>query len=155
MTKQDIPKFTMKFKDIMSFDFEQALQKIQHTPTTNKNACAIHKVVQAMKKQREVIVNRYKAEFTDVYAQKDDKGEIIFQPNGAWLPADDKAEEFKAKHDAFEAEEFTVQVRPLTPSVLVDVKLSARDIEVLGALFSEEDAKPQLPPGAIGHLQSV
>jgi hypothetical protein len=140
----------MKYKDIGGFKFVNMISKISSAPTSNKNACHIHNIVKRINQVREKMLADFDKELTQVYAKKDEKGKLIDDGQGGLEIIDDKRDEFLKKQDEFGEREFTIDYRPLTPTVLADVKLTAEDIGQLGPLFTEQESGPDLPHQLVG-----
>lgn len=146
MKKQEIKPITMKFKDVGSFEFASTIQKIGAKETSNKNACAISRVVKALDGGRKLIQDRFQTDIAEKFGKRGEDGKLIRpenEPNGYDL-IDGKEKELGEAVEAFGENTFEITVNPLTPSVLADHKLSANDIRMLGDLFSE-DEPPQGP----------
>ncbi len=147
--KPKVKPIKMLAKDIMSFEFTNLMQKLINTPTENSRASHIHKVYREIERNAKKIRESFKPEILDIYAQKDDKGEVIYGEQGTYEPIKEKLEEYHKAMEAFEAKEVSVEWRPLTPDSLADVKLTAKEIEILGPLFVEQNG-----PG-VPHLKSM
>jgi hypothetical protein len=135
------PTVTMKYSDISSFEFAQAIQKIAQTPVDTKTACAIHRVTKALNSVRLKISADYQDKIVLMYGKKDEKGDVIRpldNPNGFDVQ-EEKTEEFKKAQEDFGKTEAVLETKPLSMELLKDIKLSARDLEVLNNLFSDEE----------------
>lgn len=137
----------LTYKQVGSFEFSQALAKIANTPTSTKQAGHIHQVVKRVQAGKDQIHAEYKTQIVEKFAQKDDKGKVLTGEDHAtgFQMMEGKDEEFQKALAEFEGRQVEVDWRPLTPDTLSDVKLSAREIDLLGPLFSEENG-PGVPP---------
>lgn len=140
---------TMKYSEISSFQFAQAVQKISSTPTHGQKASVIHKVTKALGIARETITKEYQKQIVDVYGKKDEDGKIVRpegEPNG-FEPVEDKEAEFLKAQEAFGENTAEMKCDPFTLQVLEDIKISAQDLEALKGLYignREEGEKPSL-----------
>ena len=128
----------MKYVDVSSFEFAQAIQKIAQTPIDNFTACKIRRVTKALTKVREQISKHYQDSIVEKYAKRDDAGKIIRpkdQPNGFDL--DQEKAGFVEEQEAFGKTEVSLECSPFTPIMLKDIKLSAYELEKLGPLFDD------------------
>lgn len=141
----------MTYKQVGSFEFSQAMAKIENTPTSTKSASHIRQISKRVKAGKDKIHDEYKSDIMDVFAVKGEDGKAKVSENqpGGFEMVEGKDEEFNKAFQAFEAREVEVDWRPLTPDTLADIKLSAREIELLGPLFSDDNG-PGVPT-----LQSV
>lgn len=132
------PKIKIKYSEISSFEFAQAMQKIASTPVDTKTACAIRRVAKKVEKALADIRDEYKVKFIDVWGKKDETGKIIppadGNPSGFEVP-DEKADEFIKAQEAFGKSEIELDVRPLTKDELKDIRLSAKELDCLRDLF--------------------
>lgn len=143
---------TLKYSEISSFQFAQAVQKISSTPTHGQVASQIHKVTRQLTKARDQISKEYQAEIVEKYGKRDDKGALIRpdgQPNG-FEPMEEKEADFLAAQEAFGGKTVELNCQPFTVQLLGDIKVSAQDLESLKALYAgNEDAvyedKPPVP----------
>lgn len=139
--KQEIKPIKMKYKQLAGGEeFSMMLQKIGYTPTSNKNACHINRIMKALQTHQTALRDGYQSKLIPTYVEKGEDGKAKFDPKtGEMVILADKREEFTKAEAEFMETEVLLAVKPLTPSVLADIKLSARDIDLLGPLFSEED----------------
>ena len=136
----------MKYKDLGSFEFTQVIQKLANTPMSAQKANHIRHVVKEVRKAKEQIIAEYKKDVMEVFGERDEKGALKlpegepvgFVPKEAEISAVDKANE------AFGEREAIIKWRPLTPSTISDVKLTAMELDLLKDLFSEEEG-PGVP----------
>lgn len=150
-----------KYQSISSFELAGVLQKIANTQTSNKNASHIRRVINEIKKAGDQIREEYKKDILEVYAQRDEKGEIKRpegDPNGFDPIVEKEAEFLKAQED-FGGREIVIAWRPLNPDTLADVKLSAKELDLLGELYTD-DAGPGVPmnfpfPGQPGNVTPI
>lgn len=140
----------MKYKDIKSFEFSQLAAKLANSPTINVRANHIRHIIKELNAAGDRISEEYKTDLIDVYAKKDEEGKIVRpegDPNG-FVPDDTKMEEFMKAQDAFGDREAEINWRPLTPDTLSDIKLTAKELDLLGELFTDDNG-PGVP-GATG-----
>ena len=158
--KEKIVPIKMKYKQIMSFEFSSTMQKISVKETSNKNACAILRIVREVQKGRDQAMKDYQVKVAEVYGVKDENGKLKRPPGeaqGAFEPIKGKEEEIVKAQDELNETEFEVHSKPLNFTILSDMKLSAQDFNVLGPLFVEEETPtgPPLPPNFEQHLAST
>ncbi len=144
----------LKYKEVGSFEFASLIQKIANQPTNNQAASHINKIVKQITAARELIHEQYMKEIREKFAMRKEDGTV--DTTGAGPGEDmyfnvtpDKMEEFKKAQDEFGMRLFSLNWRPLTPSTLKDVQLSAKDIDTLGELYTDEEG-----PG-VPRLESV
>lgn len=136
----------MKYSDIGNFGFAQLMQKIAQTATNNRNACHIHKITREITKAREKIADDYQKEIAEVFGKRDEAGQLI-RPEGepkGYDVIDGKEKELEAAHATFGEKLAEINWRPLTPTTLADVKVSAAEIELMKDLFTEDEG-PGVP----------
>lgn len=143
----------MKYKDLGNFEFSQTVAKIANTPTTAQKAKMIRDLVKLISDAKEAITKAFTTEIVEVFAKRDDKGQIVRpegEPNGFDVD-ETKFEEFNKTQADFGEREHVFAWRPFTPSLISDVKMSAREIELLKDLFSDEEG-PGIPMGNFGSM---
>ena len=134
----------VKYEQMGRFEFQSLMQKLASTPTSTKVACHIHQIVKRVSKAREQIKQEYIKEIQDVFAERDEKGEIVSTPEMPFTVPDDKIADYKKAYAAFGDRDALIQWSPLTSQHLSDMKVSASELDLLGELFCE-DEKPELP----------
>lgn len=142
-------KIKVKYNSFSNFEFLQAIQKIASTPTTAAKANTIRKITNALQEGRvKTVVEDYKKEIMEVFAKRNEAGEIV-RPDGepdGFEPIEGKEEECKAATEAFGEKFLEISAEKLTPATLSEVKLSARELELLGDIFTDvENAGPGVP----------
>lgn len=152
---QKIPEIKVKRGKIAEERFKVLLGKLLQSQVSNASACAIHKVFKAVdivqKENHDLFLK-----IRDQFAKKDDQGKLVAMKDenkneipDSWEIIDGKQEDFQNAVNAMGDEEVGVKVKPLTPEVLKDIKISAMEIDLLGDLFVPENG-PGLP-----HMHSV
>lgn len=147
MTEQSAPKIKIKYKDVMSFEFNQAMQKIVNTPTEPAKAEQIRKIFKELKNVRDKIGKEYESDIMEKYAQKDEAGKIIrpkSEPTG-FLPVEGKDAEIKAANDTFGDREAAFTVSPLNLAILKDIKLSGKELDALQDFYAGDATGPGVP----------
>jgi hypothetical protein len=144
MTKVQGAQARMTYKSVMSFEFTNLVQKLVNTPTSNKNASHIHKIYKALDAAGTKIREEFKAEVLSKFALKDENGGIKTDEHGTYEPDPAQMEEYNKAMTEFEARECVIDWRPLTPDTLSDVKVTAKEIDLLGPLYSEQNG-PGVP----------
>lgn len=140
----------LKYSEISSFQFAQAMQKITSTPTHGQVASQIHKVAKHLNRAREQISKAYQTEIIEKFGKRDEQGKLIRpegEPNG-FEPMEDKQEEFMAAQEAFGQNTIELNCQPFTIQLLGDIKVSAHDLEALKDLYvgnRDGEEKPALP----------
>ncbi len=139
----------MKYSEIMGFPFSQAIQKIASTPTHGAKAAQIHKVIKQLSAARKEIQKQFWNDIAEVYGKRDEAGKLV-RPDGdeaGFEPIEEKKEELLAAQEAFGNSEVAFNAQPFSLQTLEDVKISAKDLEALGALFTgnADESKPAIP----------
>lgn len=143
---------TLKYSEVSSFPFAQAMQKISSTPTHGAKASQIHRVTKQLDRLRKQISKEYQEELVNVYGKKDEEGKLIRpegEPNG-FEPDETKQEEFVKAQEEFGNKTVELDVPSFNLDVLADIKLSAQDLEALKGLYmgnyeAQEDGGPGVP----------
>lgn len=156
--KAEVTPIKLEFNTMSSFEFASMIQKIASSPTSNKNACAIARVVKELEKAQKLIADTYQTEVVEKFAQKGEDGKVLRPKDDPTdyikLEMENFDEKLAAALEVFGKHEFEVVAKPLTPSVLADIKISAKEINMLAGLFSEDEAQQNAGPG-VPHLQSM
>ena len=131
----------IKYRELSEFSLAQTIQKVAATPTNTGNAVRIRNLVKAIQTAREDIRTKYISELVEVYAARTEDGSIKRPENepNSFEPNEAKLGEFRAAEKAFGENEVELDAFPLTPASLVDMKLSAKELEDLHGLFCEQD----------------
>ncbi len=137
------PEIKMTYKSLMSFEMQTLLAKLISTPTSNKNASHINHIFQQISKCGDQIREEFRSTILDQFALKGEDGKIVVN-EGGFEPDPSRLEEYQKALAEFEKGECVVKWQPLRPSHLSDVKVSAKEIDVLGGLFTEEEG-PGVP----------
>jgi hypothetical protein len=138
----------LKYSDAGSFEFVQLLTKLYRLPTNNKSSNLFRRIYNEMKKNQDAIIEEYKTTVLEIYAQRDEKGEIIRpdgDPNG-FKPMEDKLDDFQKAQDEFGEKLVTFTWGPIRNSDLQDIKLSGHEKDLLKDLYSDEEG-PGVPQG--------
>ena len=136
----------LKYREMSGFEFTQIITKIAETPTTTQKAAHIRRVMKELERNRKSIAEEFKSTIMETFAKKDEDGKFI-EPEGApgeYITMDGKEAERDEAVKAFGEKLATINWRPLTPDTLDAVKLSAKELDLLGLLFSEENG-PGVP----------
>lgn len=140
----------LKYSEISSFQFQQAVQKIAATPTHGQKASLIHKTTKAVGQARTQISKEFQDELVPEFAKKDAEGKIIRpegEPNG-FEPDETREAEFLKAQEAFGERWIELpKISPYTLDTLSDIKVSAQDLEALKGLYTgnlEDEGKPSL-----------
>jgi hypothetical protein len=147
MPENTAPEIKVKYKDVTSFEFNSAMQKIVTAPIETQKAEFIRKIFKQLKEVREIIGKEYEAEIMEKFAQKDEAGKILRppeEPNG-FLPVEGKDAEIMEANKVFGDREAKFSSYPLNPSILKDIKLSGKDLDALGNFYAGEVTGPGLP----------
>lgn len=142
----DLPKLKVKYKMARGESFSMLFAKLANTATTNQRAAHIRRIMKGLEAVHKQIMEEFKTEILSVYAVKKEDGNIAFKDEreSDFDLIDGKAEEYNKALAEFGEREGIIEWRPLTPDTLSDVKLSARELDLLGDLFSEENG-PGIP----------
>lgn len=147
---QKLPEIKVKRGIVAEERFKILMGKLIQSQISNEAACHIHKVYKAIDKIQKENQERFIA-IRDKFVKKDEAGKIVPMKDDnkneipdSWEILDGKNEEFQKAVNDLGDEETLVTVRPLTPQVLKDIKVSAMEIDLLGELFVPENG-PGLP----------
>lgn len=139
----------VKYKDLSTFEFNQALAKVANAQLPTAKALAVRKILKGIQEVREQMSKDYKQNILEKYAQKDEKDPTKFahpenDPNGFIFSEENQAVMMK-ENEAFGDTEVTVNAPfKLNETLLEGVKFSARELEMLNFIMSEE-AGPGVP----------
>lgn len=139
---------------MMSFAFNQAMQKIVSTPTHGNVASQIHKVNKQVSQAKDIIIKKFQTDLVQVYGKKDDKGAIIRpegEPNG-FEPVEGKTDEFVTAQEEFGKNTVELDVQPFNVQLLGDIKVSAADLEALKGLWAGNNA-PEVPLNNVASIR--
>lgn len=148
----ETPKLKVKYSIARGESFSMLLAKLANTATTNARACHIKKIMKGLEKLHKQIMEEFKKDILEAYAVKKEDGSGIKYKDEMESDFDlleGKEKEYQEALKTFGEREGTIEWRPLTPDALADIKLSARELDLLGELFSEENG-----PG-VPHLHSM
>lgn len=136
----------LKYEDVGGMAMAEVMQKLANTQTNNRAASHINKILKRVQAAREKISALYKEEIMPEFFAKDAEGNwVINQDTQEYtLKEGVTAEQLAEKMKEFNTRTIEIDWRPLGPSALVDVKLSARDLNALGDLYTEQDG-PGIP----------
>lgn len=147
----------LKYKNVTTFnryEFTSFMTKLKKTSTNNIAANNIHQVLKEIKRILKIVIDSYYTEVGDVYAKRNENGEI--DREGAdpahtkfFKPDEAKIEEFEKAEKIWGEQEIEFKWKLLTPSDLKDISVSAEEIEMLGDIYSQENG-----PG-IPNLQNI
>lgn len=138
---------TKTYKEIGTNDFAMIMHKIDSTPTDNINACAINKITKIYRKAKEQIHKEFKDEILQKYAQKKEDGTLDSNAREGFIIPKEVQDEYDKAVNDFEGRVVEFAVNPLRPQNIKDVKITPREIDALGDLFTEEGG-PGVPGGA-------
>lgn len=145
------PKNTLAYAIIGSYTFAMLLQKLNFTQTKPQNAAAIRKITGQMEEATKLLHKAYDEKVGAIFHEKDKDGKAILvqaEKGQEHKIIPGKEAEYEEALKKFNEEgEHTFDLtncRPLSPGVLVDVKLNANEIGMLGCLYSEQDG-PGIP----------
>lgn len=144
---EKVKPIKMRYKDIKSFEFAQVMSKLSNTSTINVRANHIRHIVKELNKAGEQISEEYKSSIIEPYAKKDKSGALV-KPKGepgGFIPDEARQDEFLKAQEEFGERFAEINWRPMTPDTLSDIKLTAKELDLLGDLFTEENG-PGLPP---------
>lgn len=148
--KPQQPAAVFKYKDLKSFDFGNLMAKLSNTPTVNARANHIRHVIKEYQRCEKEISDQFDEEIVKVFSLKNEDGttklEEVGNPNSFQIDPD-KQDAFTEASKVFGDKEIAINYRPFTPDTLADIKLTAKELNILGDLFTEESG-----PG-IPHLQ--
>jgi hypothetical protein len=133
-----IPELKITADVVMKFEFQQVMMKLVNTATDNKKACAIHHISKEVEKHVDQFKSEFKKDILEKYAQKDEHGKYL-NDEGQYKIDPKCFADYKTATEAFGKKTAIVKWKPLTPSVLSDIKMSAKEIDLLGELFSEQE----------------
>ena len=128
--------FKMTYAAMSSMELQKAMNKLENAPVHGFKAYAIRKLSNAMKVGRQQIAQEYKDQIIDKYAKKDADGK--YDVNN-FVPDEALMEDFQQVQDQFSNREFFIDRHPLNISDIQDIKISASEMEALGAAFDDSD----------------
>lgn len=140
---------TLKYSNLSTFQFAQAVQKIASNPTHGQKASQIHKVIKVLSRARDEMTKAYETQITEVYGKRDEAGKLIRPPNAPneFEPIEEKIEELKNSQKNFFDTSVELDCSPFTLDLIADIKISAQDLEALSDLYignREDQGKPSL-----------
>lgn len=139
------PKIKITNKELCNQDMHNLLGKLNNTPITlNKNACAIHRVAGLLEKKLTETRESFQKNILEKFALKDEKGKMKFNDLGMAEPDPARLDEYEKAVKGFDSVVIEIEVMPLRPSNLVDVRLTAKEIGLLGDFFNENEG-PGVP----------
>ena len=143
------PVIKLKSKNIGGFEFEQIIMKLRNVQTNNKAASHINQVIKKINDARLKLHEEYMEQVVGKFAKRTETGEIDRtggQPGdaGHFNIPDEVMEDFKKAVDEFGEKDVEINWRPLTPSCFDDLKVSAKEIDLLGPLYTEQEG-PGVP----------
>lgn len=148
----------LKYSELSSFGFAQAMQKIASTPTHGTKASQIHKISKQLTFARERISKEYQDQLVQTYGKKDENGKVI-RPEGepmGFEPIEEMAEEFATAQEKFGENVVELTVQPMSLDLLSDIKVSAQDLEALRGLYVGNDgaeAGPGVPTNNVASIR--
>lgn len=143
----------LQYDALGGFEFASLLEKIDSTPcSSNKASADVAKIVTAIKKVRENVTDEYKTDIADKYCARDKDGNVVSEEGheGLFKVDPTKLKEFEEAQKGFGKRVATVDWQPFKLSMLNDVKLSPKEIRILGALLEndlEDLGGHELPDG--------
>lgn len=152
--KQSEPQIKIAYKDLMSFEFSQAFQKIINKPVAVQFTATIRDWMKAIDKIRKQMNEEYDKIFLAKYALKDEKGEYIKAENGqGYKSIEGKDEEIMKEQEIFGQTEVGFPIPSLNLAYLGhDFKLSAKEALAMGELVTH--APIEQGPGVPQHAVS-
>lgn len=141
----EIPTVTMTYKELGSQTLANFIKKIERADVTAQTACRFHQIVKNVKKAVIAVEDEYIETIQKPYKKKilermglDVDGPI---PPGESLTPEQKEimKELNAEFDGmlnpFHEKTIDIEVMPLGPQHIAEIKLSAAEIEALGPLI--------------------
>jgi hypothetical protein len=146
LMKKEMPKLKIKRGALMSFDMNNLLQKLVNTPTSNKNASHINHIYKEAKRNEDELRALFKKEVVEIHAVKLENGKVDTTPEGGYKVDPAKQKKHDDAMNAFLDQDAFIEWSPIRPSHLSDIKVTAKEIGLLGELYDENEG-PGLPPG--------
>lgn len=142
--------FTIKYSEMGSFQFQQALTKLVNAPISPAAAVIVSKLNKALKTARMQVAKEYLTDIRDVFATKDADGKIVEGEQGFEVE-ESKHADFKAATEAFGNRTIELTTSPLYFKYFEGaVKLSAEEIESINCLFTDTtDTGPATGPAML------
>ena len=140
---------SIKYADVGGFKFAELIQRIVNHPTDGSSAYHIKQLTKELEKGRKQIHTEYMVEVREVYAKRTEDGKIDTEggdpkDENYFQPDETKMDAFMKAQDAFGARNLTLACRAVTPRMLGDMKISAKELDLLGELYSLEEG-PGVP----------
>lgn len=127
---------SMKYSEFMNMSFQQALVKVAQGQYHQKAAYGISRFIKLAEAKRKEIQDEFSA-LVKKFAKLDEKGAFIHpenNPNQFDIP-DEKADEYKAALEAFEAQELTIDRWKMPTDWISELKFSPAEINALDHIF--------------------
>lgn len=145
----------VKFKTLNDYSFQSVISKIANLQTSTMNASKIRRITKLVQAASDQMREEFKKDVMELFAARDEAGKIVATKDKPFDVPDDKVEAFTAATDVFGEREATINWTPLDASTLGNAQVSAREIDLLGGLYSEEPVGPGLPAEAVDVLGNV
>src|SRR3954469_15080704 len=110
--------------------FGMAMQKLVSTPCEQKLAYALKKINDAMSKGKKQIIDEYRRDILDVYAVKDEKGDIKVKEDNEeeFVCQEGKQTELEGVSQKFWEREVTIDRAKIPLGDLASIKLTAIEL---------------------------
>lgn len=129
----------LKYLEINSPAVDQVFFKIKKMPMSGKIAYDLSKILSKWKDARVEVSKKYKELVLDVYAELDEKGNVIpdpKDPTNFHMKEGKTLEELAETHKEFSTTIYKLECTKLPMKDLLELKLTPEDFEVL-ALIAE------------------
>lgn len=153
---------TLKYGQVAPFEFQTIQQKIEMTPTTVAKAAVLRHVIKNIKEMRKKMSEEYTKEVMEKFGKKGEDGQFLRDEEhpDRILLATDTAEDrelVQKANDEFYAREYSFAVPTLlNPYYLSEVKMTAKEVELLGPLFTEEfEHGPGIPSDSNSNVKNI
>lgn len=130
----------IKYSTLASMEFTRAMQELNSAKVEAKLSYDLQKITEKLTKAQKEINKEYQDTIVNVYAQKDEKGEVKFGKQGVEI-CEGKKEEFQKAVEAFGDKEVEIDRNPITLGRLAQsgVKLSAAQMGQLTSIIVEDE----------------
>lgn len=131
-------KKTFLYPDIKGAEFQTLVAKLGRAPTQVARANRIKVFLDGIDKVWEDIHEEFKSQLLEKYATKDDTGKLVIDEAGNYKIPEENQAAFNEAYAEFQKKSVDVECLPLTADTLADIKLTGRDLQLLGDIYVNE-----------------
>ena len=136
----------IRYSDLSHIAFNEAFGIIEGTKTDGFTARKIRKMKEAIKRARDQIAKDWQDEVVEKFAKRDESGNIKVEPISELNPMgfvldETKKDEFQKFYETFGERKAQIDRLPLNMVDLKDMRISARDEEILAPILDDADGE--------------